>query len=140
MPRLLLPLLILIFLAGCSSIDTRINRGKQLAGVERFFVIANANDSRALDRHIANALRSRGFTADSGPRTMAPDDTQAVVHYLDSWGWDFGDRLLYLEITVRDMASGEPIGSMQYSAKIPSRQPAATIIDDLIARLLSGEK
>jgi hypothetical protein len=140
MPRLLLTLLIPLLLGGCSSIDTQIDRTKPLGSIQRFFVLANGNDSRALDRHIVNALRARGFTAESGPRTMMPDDTEAVIHYVDNWTWDFGDRLVYLQIGVRDQRSGEPIGSMQYSARIPGRQPVGEIITGLISQLFAAEK
>lgn len=140
MPRLFLPLLFALLLGGCTSIDTQIGRAQDLAGVQRYFVIANANDSRGLDRHLVNALRARGLTAESGPRTMMPDDTQAVAIYQDNWTWDFGDRLMYLEITVRDIRSNQPIGTMQYRAKIPGRQPVGEIIADLVSRLFAAEK
>ena len=142
MPRLLRSLLLLslLLLGGCSSIDTTVARNAKLAGVQRFFVLANANDSRALDRHLVNALRARGLTAESGPRTMQPDDAQAIVSYHDNWTWDFGDRLVYLQITVREIPTGEPLGSMEFRAKIPGRQTPAETITDLVAQLFTDRK
>ncbi|AOS43175.1 hypothetical protein Verru16b_00218 [Lacunisphaera limnophila] len=132
--------LLCLLLGGCASVDTKVERAEDLARVQRFFVIANANDSRALDRHLVNALRARGLTAEFGPRTMIPDDTQAVITYQDSWTWDFGDRLMYLEVTARDVQSRQPLGLMQYRAKIPGRQPVGEIITDLVTRLFTPAK
>ncbi len=141
MPRLAFPLLLLVLLlGGCSSIDTQVDQNKQLHQVQRFFVLANPSDSRAIDRHIVNALRAHGLTAESGPRTMMPDDTQAMIHYVDNWTWDFGDRLVYLQIRVRDLRSGEPLGTMEYAAKIPGRQPVARVVSDLVDRLFGPAK
>jgi len=139
MTRLCLTLFLALLLGGCSS-NTKIDRSKQIGSVQRFFVISNANDSRALDRHIANALRSHGLTAEAGPKTMMPDDAQAVVTYQDNWTWDFGDRLMYLQITVRDARSNQPIANMEYGAKIPKKQPPAQVIADLVNRLLAADK
>lgn len=140
MPRPLLPLLLLCLLGGCTSIDTQVDHTQDLAGRQRWFVIANANDSRGLDRLLANTLRARGLTAESGPRTMMPDNTQAAVTYQDSWTWDFGDRLMYLQVSVRDARTDRLVGTAQYRVKIPGRQPPSEIIFDLLDRLFADGK
>jgi hypothetical protein len=140
MLRLLAPLLLVLLLGGCASYDAQIARGPGLANVQSFFVIANANDSRGLAHRIAASLKAHGLTAGTGPRTMMPDDTQAVVTYDDHWGWDFGERLVHLQIKVRDARSSQPLAAATFSAKIPGRKSAAGIVDELVTRVLSGAK
>src|SRR5690349_11607586 len=104
MPRLFVPLLVLLalLLGGCTAYNAQVQRGRSLAGVQRFFVLANANDSHGLEHRIVAALRARGLTAESGPRTMMPENTQALITYEDHWAWDFGDHLVHLQLNVHD--------------------------------------
>jgi hypothetical protein len=132
-------LLLLGFLAGCSSYDTQVARGRSLTGVQRFFVLSNPNDNHALDHQIAAALTNRGFQAESGPLTMMPEETQAIVTYQDHWTWDFGDHLVYLQISVRDQKTNQSYASVEFSAKVPTSKPLAVIADDLVGRLVSGK-
>jgi hypothetical protein len=124
-------------LGGCTTSSTRVQGGARVTELQRFFVIANANDNRALDRQVVNALRARGLAADSGPRTMMPEDTQALVTYEDHWSWDFGDRLQVLQLTVRDARQGGTLAVAEFSAKIPGRQSPATIVRDLVERVFA---
>jgi hypothetical protein len=124
-------------LAGCATSSTRVEGGARVAGLQRFFVLANANDNRALDRQVVNALRARGLTADSGPRTMMPEDTQAFVTYEDHWSWDFGERLQVLRLSVREPRKGDTLAIVEFSAKIPGRQSPASIVGDLVTRLFA---
>lgn len=137
-PLLLCSLVVACLLGGCATSNTRVQGGTRLAGLERYFVLANGNDNRALDRQIVNALRAHGRTADSGPRTMMPDGTQAVVTYDDHWSWDFGDRLQVLRLTVRDARSRDTLAVAEFSAKIPRRRSPAGIADELVTQLLAG--
>jgi hypothetical protein len=140
MLRRFTPFLLLLLLGGCASYDTQVARGPGLAGMQRFFVIANANDSRGLDHRITASLKARGLTAGSGPRTMMPEDTQAIVTYDDHWGWDFGERLVHLQINVRDARTAQPLAAATFSAKIPGRKSPTEIVDELLARMLSRAK
>lgn len=137
---LLLPVFLLFLLGGCASYDTQVARGPGLAGVQRFFVIANANDSRGLEHRITASLKGQGLTATAGPRTMMPEDTQALVTYDDHWAWDFGERLVHLQINVRDARSSQLLATATFSARIPGRKSPAEIVDELIVRLVSGAK
>ncbi|MFZ5496770.1 MAG: hypothetical protein ACOZE5_15730 [Verrucomicrobiota bacterium] len=140
-PGLLLPcLLVLSLLGGCTSYEARVERGRNLAGLRSFFVIGNANDSRGIEHRIVAALRARGLEAAAGPHTMLPGTAQAIVVYQDRWAWDFGERLVYLQISVRDTRSPQPIAAATFSAKIPGRQSPAGIVDELVARLLAEGK
>ncbi len=141
MPRLVSFFFVLLLgiVAGCTSYDTQVARGRTLVGVQRYFVLSNPNDGHALDHQIAAALTNRGYQAESGPLTMMPEDTEAVVSYQDHWTWDFGDHLVYLQIAVRDQKTSQPYATVVFSAKVPTRKPAADIADELIGRLVSGK-
>jgi hypothetical protein len=139
MRAVLTAFLLALLLTGCSSYDTQVARGRTLDGVQRFFVLSNPNDNHAIDHQIAAALNNRGVQAESGPLTMMPEETQAIVSYQDHWAWDFGDHLVYLQITVRDQKTNQTYASVTFSAKVPTRRPLAEIADDLVGRLVSGK-
>lgn len=127
---------LVLLLGGCASYDASVEGGRSLKDVQRFFVLSNLNDNRALDHQIAAALRARGRTAEVGPLTMMPDDAQAVVSFQDHWAWDFGERLVFMKITVRDPAKSQPYASVTFSARVPLREPASTTVKRLVDSLL----
>jgi len=138
MNRLLpLPALLLILglLSGCTSYDTQVVRNHSLDGLQRYFVQGNSNDNHAIDHNIVVALKARGYEADTGPLTMMPDDAQAIISYQDHWSWDFGDRLAYLQITVRDPKNSKNLATVTFSTRFPSGKPLTTIVDELVGKL-----
>jgi hypothetical protein len=139
MKRPLLPLCLLL-LAGCASYEVRQDFPKDFAAMRRCFVLSNANDNHALDRQIVAALQARGFTADAGPRTMMPDDTQIVLTYRDTWAWDFGDHLVGMELTAREMKSNFPFATARYNARIPKRRTTEAIVGDLLTQLFGDAR
>lgn len=134
--RILPALLLIALLGGCASYDSQFDRGRNVASIRRFFVVSNLNDNHALDRQIAAVIKARGFEAESGPLTMMPDDTQAILTFRDHWTWDFGDHLVYLQVSIRDRRSEQPFGSVTFSAKIPLREAAPVTVARLVNRLL----
>jgi hypothetical protein len=125
-----------LLLGGCASFDVDATRGGGLAGVSRFFVVSNLNDNHALDRRIAAALQARGLTAETGPLTMMPGDTQAVVTFSDHWSWDFGEHLDFLKLTVRKPESNDSLTAATFTARIPLKETAAETVSRLVTRLL----
>ena len=141
MKRAFLPVVLVLLVglfAGCASYQASHNRS--LEGFRHYFVLTNANDNRALDRQIAGALHTRGFSAGTGPLTMMPDEAQAIVTYQDQWTWDFGDHLVYLQVTVRDRKSNQTLASATFSTRLPTRTPTSGIVDGLVGKLLEGGK
>ena len=132
--RLLVMLGSALLLGGCASFDAEAPRGTGLAGLQRFFVVSNLNDNHALDQRIATALQSRGLVAVSGPLTMIPGDTQAVVTFQDHWSWDFGEHLAYLRLAMHKPESNEVLAAATFSARIPSKD-APAVVAQLVARL-----
>lgn len=123
-------------LGGCASFDATIDRGRSLRDVQRFFVLSNPNDNRALDRQIAQALKARGRSAEVGPLTMMPDDAQAVIVYQDQWAWDFGEHLVFLQIAARDPLASPPYASATFSTRVPLREKSTATVDQLVGTLL----
>ncbi|HVZ65365.1 MAG TPA: hypothetical protein VG936_12400 [Lacunisphaera sp.] len=139
LPCLLAVLGFALGLAGCASYDAQVVSMKSVKGINRFFVVTNQNDNHAIAENIASVLKARGFAVDVGPRTMMPDNTQAVVLYQDRWTWDFGDHLIYLTINIRDALTGDPLTGVTYSVSIPPREALGTTIGRLVDRLLAGK-
>jgi hypothetical protein len=131
---------LMTLLGGCVSYDRHVMSARGLDGVKRFFVLSNQNDNHALDHQIEAALKIRGNEATVGPLTMMPDDAQVVIGYEDRWEWDFGDHLIFLQITARDRRSTEPIAVVRFSAKIPKGRKTPAVVGELIDQLLAGRK
>lgn len=139
--RTILAACLLALLAGCGTYDVQLDRGgRSLDGVQRYFVLGNPNDNRALDHRIVAALKARGYEAETGPLTMMSDDAQAIVSYQDRWSWDFGDRLVYLQIAVRDRKTGQTNATVQYHTRLPGGKPLPAIVDELVGRLVPDRK
>lgn len=134
--RVLLLAGLALLLSGCASTDASVEGGRSLKGVQRFFVLSNLNDNRALDHQIALALKARGRTAEVGPLTMMPDDAQAVVAFQDHWAWDFGEHLVFLRINVRKPSQEQSFASATFSARVPLREPATVTLNRLVGTLL----
>jgi hypothetical protein len=125
-----------LLLGGCASYDSSVDPGRSLAKVQRFFVVSNLNDNHGLDHQLAESLKARGREAETGPLTMMPDNTQAVVMFQDRWDWDFGDHLIFLQIAVRDVRSEQPYATVVFNAKVPLHEAAAVTVRRLVDRLL----
>ena len=125
-----------LILSGCASYSSQIEHGRSLKKIQRFFVVSNLNDNHGIDKLIAEVLRARGREADSGPLTMMPDDTQAIVTFNDHWTWDFGDHLTFLQIAVRDTKSEQSFATATFGAKIPLHEAASDTITRVVDQLL----
>ena len=139
-PAFLLTLALgLILASGCNSVTARIEPGQSAVEYERFFVRSNLNDSHALDQHIAAALAARGHTVESGPLTMQPANTEVTVTYEDRWAWDFGDHLVYLNISMRESRSGRQIGTTVYRSRFKMGRNAPDIATRIVNEMLDAQ-
>ena len=139
LPLRALAALALLLLGGCATYKTSAEHGHSLAGVQRYFVVTNLNDNHGLDQQISAALKGRGLESDTGPLTMMPDKTQAVISYRDNWSWDFGDHLVFLAISVRETRSEQSFATVTFSATVPLKKPVPQIVDQLVGRLLPAK-
>ncbi|WP_438481758.1 hypothetical protein [Oleiharenicola lentus] len=131
---------LVLLLGGCASVDTQLDRDLNPVKFQRFFVVQNANDNRAMDRRIAEALRARGYQAENGYLTMMPDDYQVIVTFQDQWAWDFKDHLASLRISMREANKPQNFANASLAARLPLREDPSVSINRLLDRLFSGAK
>jgi hypothetical protein len=129
-----------VLLGGCASYDAQLMPGQNLDGAKRFFVLTNPNDTHGVGHQIVAALRARGREAETGPLTMMPDATQVMVTYEDHWSWDFGDHLVYAQVSARARDSNAPLSTARFSTRLPTRKSATDIVSAMVGRMLAGEK
>lgn len=98
------------------------------------FVERQPKDSRELNKIIAQQLRSRGFTANTGERGDAPDSAKYFVSYIDQWYWDMRMYLRNLKIEMRDSETNYIVG---YGQSEQSSIPAmGKSFQDIVNRAL----
>lgn len=131
-----LPALLLAF-AGCTSIERTVTPGRDPAALREVFVATNLNDNHALARRIAAALREAGLRAEHGPLTLLPESAEAVVNYQDRWAWDFGEHLIYLQISLRDPDEVRPYATTTRSKHIERSTDLSVVVPELVAELLA---
>lgn len=111
----ILPLLALALLfAGCAHLNVRREPGTNLTGFKNIYVEHRLADGRGIDALIAQELQRLGYTAASGPMTMMPDGTEAVVSYVDRWTWDFSSYMIELDIEVSDPRTSRILATVHY--------------------------
>ena len=99
----------LLCMTGCINSTTGRPLSQNLEeGV--YYVAKQENDSRGLEKDIAEQLRARGLNAVSGEQANIPPDTTYVVNYLDRWQWDMRMYLIELRIEVRNRSDSTILG------------------------------
>jgi hypothetical protein len=131
--RLTLLALLAVFVAGCSSVNSR--QVVDLGRFQRFYVERRLNDNNHLDDLLAAELRSRGRTAASGPRTMMPEDTQVIVTYDARWNWDFKTYLIELNLEFHTVYPSKKLADAQYYQPSLTPKPPPEAVRELIGRL-----
>lgn len=102
----------LLLWSGCASSNTR-----QVIALDRFqriFVVEQLNDNHQLASLLAAELRRLGRDATSGPRTMMPDNTDAVLTYTDRWTWDFRSYLIEFNLEVHTARTDKKLADARY--------------------------
>jgi hypothetical protein len=107
------PLLVLtLLLAACSSLSVQRQAGANLTHFKKIYVEHRLADGRGVDQLITQELSRLGYDASSGPLTMTPPDTEAVLTYVDEWNWDFTLYMIDLGVQVRDARSGQILATV----------------------------
>lgn len=131
----LLLVLALALLAGCSSVSTR--KVMPLDGFRRIYVEQRLNDNHQLAELLAAELRRLGCEASSGPLTMMPETTDAVLTYDDRWTWDFRSYLIEFNVELHTAHSKKKLADARYyQPSIKTRTPAE-VIHELLPSLFA---
>jgi hypothetical protein len=93
--------LVLMLLAGCSSVTAR--KVIALDQFQRIYVERRLNENHHLDEIFVAELRRLGREASSGPRTMMPEKTDAILTYDARWEWDFQSYLIELNMELHTL-------------------------------------
>jgi hypothetical protein len=128
---------LILLASGCASFDRTVERGRDPAGLREIFVAENFNDNHALARRLADALRARGLRAESGPLTMLSSSAEAVLGYQDRWAWDFGEHMIHLRLTLRDVDAVRPYATADYSHHVARTTDLDAVVPELVAKLLA---
>jgi hypothetical protein len=133
------PLLVLtLLLAACSSLSVQKQAGTNLTHFKKIYVEHRLADGRGVDQLITQELSRLGYDASSGPLTMTPPDTEAVLTYVDEWNWDFTLHMIDLGVQVRDARTGQVLATAHYAHPDMFGKPPAgmvkAVIDPLFER------
>jgi hypothetical protein len=135
MKSLLLLALSVALLAGCSSVSTR--KVMPLDGFRRIYVEQRLNDNHQLAELLAAELRRLGCEASSGPLTMMPEGTDAVLTYDDRWTWDFRNYLIEFNLELHTTHSKKKLADARYYQPSVKTRTPAEVIHELLPPLFA---
>jgi hypothetical protein len=136
MNRLGLLLLSAALVAGCSS-SVSARKVMPLDEFKRVFVETRLNDNHRLDELLAAELRRIGKEASSGPRTMMPENTDAVLTYTDTWTGDFHYSLLDLTVELHTVRGQKKLAEGRYYQPDLVPKKPDVVVRELIARVFA---
>jgi hypothetical protein len=124
----------LVVLTGCSSVSAR--KIVPLDRFHRIYVEQRLNDNHHLHEHFVAELRRLGREASSGPMTMMPERTDAVLTYDARWEWDFKSYLIELNFELHTVYPRKKLADARYhQPSIKTKQPPQVIRELLVALL-----
>lgn len=127
-------LLPLAFVGGCSSVSAR--KVVALDSFQRIFVVQRLNENHHLDELFVAELRRLGREASSGPLTMMPENTDAILTYDARWEWDFQTYLIELRMELHTTHTRKKLADATcHQPTIKPRAPEP-IIREMLQRLL----
>lgn len=138
MMKALVPLLlVLAFCTACTNVAVRTAPTIDLARYHRIFVVQPFNENHHMDELFADELRRAGHIASSGPMTMMPEETDAVLVYQAQWTGDFTTSLLDLSFELSTAHTNKKLAEGRYYQ--PSARPKSPerVVHDLVTRLLA---
>lgn len=127
-------LLPLALLGGCSSVSAR--KVVALDTFQRIYVVQRLNENHHLDELFVAELRRLGREASSGPLTMMPENTDAILTYDARWEWDFQTYLIELKMELHTMHTRKKLADA--TCLQPTIKPRApeSVIREMLQRLL----
>jgi hypothetical protein len=132
--RLLAAALLLTLLGGCTSAVSA-RKVMPLDRFQRVFVEQRLNENHHLDEIFVAELRRMGREASSGPMTMMPENTDAILTYDARWEWDFKNYLIELTLEIRSVHPNKKLADARYYQPSIKTKPPAAAIHELLSRL-----
>jgi hypothetical protein len=124
--------LLLPFLAACSSPNSRINPGADLSGYSHIWVEHRLADGHSVDEIIARSLRTLGYDASCGPRTLMPDNAEVILSYDDHWTDDFTSYMIQIAMTLHTTRTDKLLASGVYNRPSITGHTPDAMIDALL--------
>jgi hypothetical protein len=131
----LLVLLSVPLLAGCKSASTR--KVMALDGFQRIFVERRLNDNHRLDEVFVAELRRLGRESSSGPRTMMPENADAILTYDARWTWDFKTYLIELNVELHTARTGKKLADGRYYQPSLRTKPPEEVVRGILTPLFA---
>lgn len=134
--KALVSLFLAALLAGCTSVTTLTAPHVDFAKYQHIFVKQPLNENHHLDEMLANELKSIGRDANSGPMTMMPDNTDAVLDYNARWTGDFSPYIIDFSIALRTAHTNKLLAEARYYQPSAWTRPPDVLVRTLIRRML----
>ena len=122
---------------SCTSVAVVKAPKVDLGRYRRIFVEQPFNENHHVDEMIADEVRRLGRTASSGPLTMMPDNTDAVISYNAQWTGDFTTNLTDLSVVLRTAHTDKRLAEGRYYQPSPRPKSAEYVVRKLIDRLFA---
>jgi hypothetical protein len=130
----------LLFLSGCAvnRATANVDPNANLAAIKRVHVVKVAEDSRGIDKLIADKFTKMGITATTGPGKGTGVD--AVVTYIDKWMWDITMYMIELTVVVRNPANDFPVATGNSLHTSLTRKSPTEMVDEVTNNIFAGVK
>jgi hypothetical protein len=121
---------------GCTTSSS----ARKVVALDRFqrvYVETRLNENHHLDALFVAELRRLGREASSGPLTMMPEKTDAVLTYDARWEWDFKNYLIELNFELHTVHPRKKVADGRYHQPTIRTKSPEDIIRDLFGRLFA---
>ena len=128
---------VLLLLAGCSTSAS----ARKVVPLDRFrciYVERRLNENHHLDELFVTELQRLGHEASSGPMTMMPEKTDAVLTYDARWEWDFKTYLIELSFELYTVHPRKKLADARYHQPAIKTKSPDEVIRDLLVRLFAN--
>lgn len=123
-------------LAGCTTASTR--KVIALDRFQRIYVERRLNENHRLDEVLVARLRALGRDASSGPLTMMPEKTDAVLTYDARWAWDFQTYLIELTVELHTVHPRKKLADGRYYQPTVRPKSPADVVRDVLEPLFKS--
>lgn len=140
MTRVVVFLVLLLSVVGCSSVASHRAPGVNLGRYKHFYVEHRLSDDRQIDEAIVAELKALGFEASAGPLTMMPQSAEAVVTYQDEWAWDFKSYMIRFAVQIRDSRKEQTLATGVYEQPSMITKTAPQVVHAVLGSIFTRSK